>query len=150
MFPQLHDSVSEALVDHDLDFEFHETDDSAGATQEYDTNIMGRFVCNNQSCGTSGWSSKKVAITIRMYPGQEYNARVYFQRCKQCNALSEPILNETYAERVSYRLKRWRGIQVQPPPFSDAISGPHNSDLCEGCRAGHCSRSRIDDLSWQL
>lgn len=30
-----------------------------------------------------------------------------------------------------------------PPVFGDS-NGPHNSRLCEGCKAGHCSQSRDD------
>ncbi|KAE8326497.1 zinc-binding domain-containing protein [Aspergillus sergii] len=72
---------------------------------------------------------KKVAITIRMYPGDEYNARVYHQRCKSCNRLSQPILNETYAEQVAYRVKKWNGCTVEKPKYSDQSNSPHNRHL---------------------
>ena len=63
------------LEEHDLFFDFHEDDDNA-CEKEYDTNTVGRFICHNRSCPICRWSSKMVAITIRMYPGasttQEY------------------------------------------------------------------------------
>jgi len=40
---------------------------------------MGRFKCLNEVCPKAGWASKMIAITIRMYPEQQYNARVYHQ-----------------------------------------------------------------------
>lgn len=139
IYPSLHDNVSLLLEEDDIHFDFHEVDDAEGCIKEYDTNIMGRFICRNHACDSSGWSSKKIAITIRMYPGAKYNARVYHQRCKNCNSLSEPRLNESYAERVAYRLKKWRGIQMDLPSYDSKKSkGPHNSRLCEGCKAGHC------------
>lgn len=38
--------------------------------------------------------------------GKQYNALVYYQRCKVCNLLSKPILDDWYAEWVAYRLKK--------------------------------------------
>ncbi|KAB8211712.1 zinc-binding domain-containing protein [Aspergillus parasiticus] len=112
------------LDDEFLTFDFHEIDGDRGCTKDYDTSITGRFTCDNAACESTGWSSKKIVITIRMYPGDEYNARVYHQRCKSCNRLSQPILNETYAERK--------------PKYSVKSNGPHKCHLCEGCKNGHC------------
>lgn len=124
MYPSLHDGISRLLEEDDLHFAFHEVDDAEGCTKEYDTNIMGRFICRNRKCDSDGWSSKRIAITIRMYPGAEYNARVYHQRCKTCNSLSRPILNESYAERVAYRIKRWCGIHMDLPHYSANSKDP--------------------------
>ncbi|EDN03960.1 conserved hypothetical protein [Histoplasma mississippiense (nom. inval.)] len=110
MYPTHHESVSSLLQEDDLYFDFHDVDRAAGCINEYDTNIMGKFICDNKTCGTDGWSSKRIAITIRMYPREEYNARVYHQRCDGCGNLSRPVLNETYAERIVYRIKKWNGI----------------------------------------
>lgn len=139
MYPLLHDSVSRLLEENNLHFDFHDIDDATSCTKEYDTNIMGRFICRNHTCSSDGWSSKRIAITIRMYPGAKYNGRVYHQRCKSCKSLSRPILDDSYAERVAYRIMKWRGIHVYLPNYSDRSKGPHNRYLCEGCRAGHCS-----------
>lgn len=82
---------------------------------------------------------------IRMYPQAQYNARVYHQRCKDCTTLGRLVLDgDCYAERVTYWLKKWNGIAVQPPPNSGQSRGPHNRELCEGCRAGHCTNSNED------
>ncbi|PLB42673.1 3CxxC-type zinc finger protein [Aspergillus candidus] len=93
MHPSLHEAVRQRLLDTNLTLTFHATDSPAGSTHEYDTSIMGRFVCPNRACNTRGWTSKKVAITIRMYPGGEYNARVYHQRCRSCHRLARPVLD---------------------------------------------------------
>ncbi|QSZ29005.1 hypothetical protein DSL72_003514 [Monilinia vaccinii-corymbosi] len=139
MYPLLHDSVSRLLKEENLHFDFHDVDDDASCIKEYDTRVMGRFICHNDACNSHGWSSKRIAITIRMYPEEKYNGRVYHQRCRSCNSLSKPLLDDSYAERVAYRIKKWRGIQMEPPIFSGEITDPHESHLCEGCKAGHCS-----------
>jgi hypothetical protein len=111
--------------------------------REHDTGIMGKFTCANQSCPIKACTSKQIAITIREYSGLEYNARVYHQRCKSCNSLSRPELDTSYAERVSYRLAKWSGIDLEEPPYSGHSQKPHQSRLCEGCRHGHCWQSRL-------
>jgi hypothetical protein len=144
MYRALHGDVSTLLDETELHFEFHEDDDDTGYIKMHDTSIMGRFVCRNRACGSGGWSSKKIAVTIRLYPGQKYNARVYHQRCESCTSVSRPKLDQSYAERVVYWIKRWNGVQVERPPSSGNSRRPHNRELCEGCRAGHCSQSRED------
>ncbi|KAJ5650059.1 uncharacterized protein N7484_003782 [Penicillium longicatenatum] len=138
--PDLHHDVCEILSEANLrHFKFHPKDDPDACEREYDTNIMGRFACKSSTCPSNGWSSKKIAITIRLYPGSRYNARVYHQRCKRCEALSRPKVDGSYAERVAYRIKVWSGIKVQAPFYLKKESKvPHNSRLCEGCKDGHC------------
>ena len=142
MYQSLHDDVSHLLEEDDLHFDFHENDDSETCIKEYDTNVMGRFICRNPACGSNGWSSKMIAITIRMYPGAQYNARVYNQRCRGCNKLGKPRLDDSYAERVAYRLKKWCGIEMDLPDYLGQSKGPHQSNLCEGCKNGHCTQLR--------
>ncbi|KAL4782733.1 zinc-binding domain-containing protein [Aspergillus varians] len=138
MYPNLHSSVSDLLKSTGLMFTFHNGDTDRNCIEQYDTSIMGRFSCHNHNCTTKGWSSKKVAITIRMYPGDKYNARVYHQRCRQCKWVSRPGLDRSYAERIVYRLKKWNGVDVETPYYDGESKGPHNRNLCEGCKAGHC------------
>src|SRR5690242_19441633 len=107
MYPALQDSVSHLLEEDDLSFTFFAIDKDKGSIEEYDTNIKGRFKCCNKACPQAGWASKLIAITIRMYPEQQYNARVYHQRCKSCQSLSQPFPDDSYAERIAYRLKKW-------------------------------------------
>ncbi|KAH7308608.1 zinc-binding domain-containing protein [Stachybotrys elegans] len=147
MFPSLHDQVAQLLQESNLSFAFHNVDE-IHCDNEYDTNIMGRFSCHNPNCASGGWSSKVVPITIRMYSERRYNARVYHQRCILCNRLAKPRLDDSYAERVAYRLKKWSGIDVQNPFSSphDYNKPPHISDLCEGCKAGHCRRGDVGSL----
>jgi hypothetical protein len=140
MYPMLHDDVSHLLEESNLHFDFYKKDDDGeNCIEEHDTNIMGRFTCRNRACGSSGWSSKKIAITIRMYPGARYNARVYHQRCLKCNSLGKPWLDDSYAERVAYRLKKWCGVQMEMVTYSGPSKKPHENEFCEGCKAGHCS-----------
>ncbi|KAH8691070.1 zinc-binding domain-containing protein [Phaeosphaeriaceae sp. PMI808] len=140
IYPALHDDVLVLLAEEGLDFDFHEDDDDEGCIKEYDTTIMGRFICRNRACRTGGWSSRQIAITIRMYPGAQYNARVYNQHCRECDGIGKPRLTDSYAERVAYRLKKWSGIEMAQPNFSGKSKGPHESELCEGCKNGHCSQ----------
>jgi len=140
MRPDLHDKVSDLLVSGNLSFLFHYDDEVKGTLKEYDSNIMGRFICQNKACSSTGWGSKKIAISIRLYPEKQYNARVYRQRCKQCQRLGRAVLDEnSYAERIAYRLRKWSGMHVDVPYYTGQSKGPHQSDLCEGCKAGRCS-----------
>lgn len=104
MYPSLHNDVSKLLREDSLSFDFYEKDDDRSCMDSYDTNIMGRFTCHNPACQTRGWSSKQIAITIRQYSNQRYNARVYHQSCKSCETSSKPKLDHSYAEksRISY------------------------------------------------
>jgi len=140
MYSALHNDVSHLLEEDDLRFDLHENDDTESCIKKYDTNIMGRFICRNRACGSSGWSSKRIAISIWMYPGAQYNARVYNQRCQRCDSLSKPRLDDSYAERVADRLRKWCGIDMDRPIYSGQSKGPHHSNLCEGCKDGHCSQ----------
>jgi hypothetical protein len=109
-------------------------------------------------------TSHQIATTIRRYPRNRYNARVYHQRCKACSKSNrnsksnsssnlssnsspstpsvQPIVDDSYAERVAYRIKKWCGVRMEPPPFSGRARAPHRRDLCEGCRWGVCAGSR--------
>lgn len=146
MYPSLHTTISHALKEDALHYNFHSLDDPQNSIREYDTNIKGRFHCINTQCPQPGWGSKRIPITIRMYRDFEYNARVYHQRCKSCNKLSWPVLDSSYVERVVYRIKKWNGLEmVRPAYFGNDNRKPHNSESCEGCRAGRC-REGVDDL----
>ncbi|KAH7142175.1 zinc-binding domain-containing protein [Dactylonectria macrodidyma] len=144
MFPNLHDGVSHKLAQDNLSFQFYEVDDDVTCINVWDTNVTGRFACKNHKCKSKGWPSKKIAVTIRMYSEAQYNVRVYSQRCRTCNSLSRPRLDaQVYVDRVTYRLKKWSGLHVEPPPFSGEHRGDHETRLCEGCRAGHCTMGNV-------
>ena len=140
MYQNLHDDVSSLLEEDDLHFDFYKHDYSKTCIKEYDTNIMGRFICRNHACNSNRRSSMMIAINIRMYTRAHLNARVYNQRCQGCNRLGEPRLDSSYAERVAYRLKKWCGIEMDRPNHSGQSKGPHQSALCEGCKNGHCTQ----------
>lgn len=142
MYPALHKQVARLLEEDDLFFTFHKADDAEKCIKEHDTTVMGRFVCHKSACDATGWSSKMIAITIRMYPDDQYNVRVYHQRCESCNGVSRPFLDGSYAERTAWRLKKWSGIKMELPSYSKKSKGPHNESLCEGCKHGRCNRRK--------
>lgn len=107
MYQILHGDVSRLLEEDGLHFDFHENDDPKTCIKDYDTNVMGRFSCHNRACNSNGWSSKRIAITIRMYHGTQYNARVYNQRCQRCNQLGKSHLDDSYAERTILMRRGW-------------------------------------------
>lgn len=138
-YPAFHDRVAHLLEESNLYFDFYQSDDSSTCIKEHDTFVMGRFICHNKACSSNGWSSGNIAITIRMYSGDRYNAKVYFQRCQACNCIGRLVLDgNTYIERVTYRLKKWKGLVMEAPGYSQQRKGPHRRELCEGCKAGHC------------
>lgn len=154
LLPSLHDDVSALLEEDDLSFSFHAEDSPAGCIKQWDTNVIGWFVCRSDKCKDrkdNSWKSRSIATTIRLYPGAKYNARVYKQRCKHCKALGHPDLKKerlsedsSYADRVAYRIKKWCGVDVERPTFptqEPEYKGPHRVKLCEGCQAGHCSKT---------
>lgn len=111
--------------------------------ENVETNVHGRFRCDNNACDSRGWSSGAVATVIREYPDHKYNARLYHQRYQKCDQLSRPELtDDSYAVRVSNRLKIWAGHKVEKPVISGNSELPHNRELCEGCKAGVCKIGR--------
>ncbi|CZT42070.1 uncharacterized protein RSE6_01906 [Rhynchosporium secalis] len=139
MYPLLHDNVSRLLEIRGHPFTFYPVDTEHGCVRSYDTAIKGKFKCLNRECLTKAWSSKVVAITIREFTNKQYNALVYNQRCDACSILGEPKLDDTYAERIAYRLLKWSGVKQEEPVFNKQSRGPHLSPLCEGCKAGRCA-----------
>ncbi|KAF2709023.1 hypothetical protein K504DRAFT_433808 [Pleomassaria siparia CBS 279.74] len=137
MFPLLHQNVVNAVSDKVASTHFHEKDSDRDSNNEYSSHVIGKFRCSG--C-RRGWSSNMVAISIRGYPNNGYNAVVYNQRCKSCNHLGILTLDEkTYVDRVAYRVKKWAGIPVEQRPYTAKEEGPpHESSLCEGCKRGIC------------
>ncbi|KAM0339576.1 hypothetical protein ACHAPU_010876 [Fusarium lateritium] len=147
MHPDLHDEVADKLEEVQLEYSFNTNDDDLSKVELYNTNIMGKFACNNGKCKKNGWSSKQIAITIREYSRDRYNARVYHQRCKQCKSLGQLSINqESYIDRVSYRIKKWNGVEMERPVYSGTSNGPHEAALCEGCKNGQCSGGNRDQI----
>ncbi|KAH3996958.1 hypothetical protein HBH98_000890 [Parastagonospora nodorum] len=137
-FPELHQRIAEAVAPAITSTWFNKGL-KARADKDYDTNVTGKFTCDNNGCRKNGWSSGVVATRIRGYPGSGYKAIVYNQRCKSCDQLGSLKMDEeSYVERIAYRLKKWAGVPVEPPPFSGQSRGPHDEERCEGCRAGNC------------
>jgi hypothetical protein len=139
MYPSLHRDVAKAVFEDIGTTRFHDNDSGEGFSKEYPTFVVGVFVCNNNACSGAAWSSGKITLLVRKYPDNGYNAVVFGQRCKFCQRLGRLKLNEqSYIDRVSYRLKRWAGVQMELPPFDLKGTPPHKIELCEGCKRGLC------------
>ncbi|KAK1834731.1 zinc-binding domain-containing protein [Podospora conica] len=141
-YPTLHPSVVAALSDFpSVPPPLFNTTSSSPPTKTYETSIMGRFSCRNPSCASAGWGSKKIAIQIRVFrDGRTYDALVFKQRCRACEGLGVMYIDEgSYVERVVYRLKKWAGVEMETGEYNGPPRGPpHESELCEGCKAGCC------------
>ncbi|KAI2619761.1 zinc-binding domain-containing protein [Hypomontagnella submonticulosa] len=141
-FPSLHEDILEAVSDNIPNAWF--SDQDGGAHKRYSTHVMGSFKCDNGGCSNSSWGSKKVAILIRRFSDNGYNAVVFGQRCRKCNQLGTFTLDDTsYIERVAYRLKKWAGVRVETPHFSGRAGPPHETEFCEGCKRGCCREGEI-------
>ncbi|KAI1776673.1 zinc-binding domain-containing protein [Hypoxylon cercidicola] len=146
MFPSLHQDVSEA-VSSDIPRTWFNKQ-NGGAHHEYSTHVMGTFKCDNGGCSNHGWGSKKVAILIRGFSGNGYNAVVFNQRCRSCNKLGTMTLDETsYIERVAYRVKKWAGVTLEEQPHDGRTGPPHKTELCEGCQSVSGGRSEADHIA---
>lgn len=140
-FPLLHQDVSNAVSDAITSPWFNTTNDDKDFWAKYSTYVMGKFQCDNDACSKNGWGSKKVAILIRGYSGNGYNAVVFGQRCQSCNRLGILTLDKSsYVDRVAYRLKKWAGVPTEEQRYSEKKGLPHKSELCEGCKRGLCQQ----------
>ena len=146
LYPQLHEAVRSVVDEAIPSLWFNDEDTEGGLNKQHDTCVMGEFACTNRRCPKPGWSSKKVPVWIRLYGGHHpggYNAVVFNQRCSLCNRLGTLTVDEqSYIERVSYRLRKWAGAAVTPPMHDRVSRGPHVEERCEGCKHGHCSQSQ--------
>lgn len=144
MFPSLHQDVINAVSDDIASIWFQEDESNKDGNNEYSTHVMGKFRCNNSTCMTDGWSSKKVAMLIRGYRENGYHAIVFNQRCKACGQLGSLALNEeSYIDRVAYRLKKWAGVPLERQEYTTEEGLPHERSFCEGCKRGVCRQTMI-------
>ncbi|KAK6349561.1 hypothetical protein TWF696_005846 [Orbilia brochopaga] len=134
MYPQYHPQVAERVAD--VPFNPSDADDDGYK----DKNVIGSFKCSNRGC-RNVWTSGIVAAMVRRYnhPQLSYNVKVFNQRCRNCNALGiMKIDTNIYAERVARQIKIWKGEPVPRVPYFKKKTPPHETEHCEGCKAGHC------------
>ncbi|KAK5543242.1 hypothetical protein LTR46_012095, partial [Exophiala xenobiotica] len=132
-FPSLHQEVVDAVSHSMASIWFCERNTDGGSNNKYTTHVMGKLRCIKETCGTNGWSSKKVAILIRGYAEDGYNAVVFNQRCRTCSQIGTLTLDEkSYVERVAYRIQRWAGVEVEQPYQTSKGGKPHKREFCEG------------------
>ncbi|KAI6080527.1 zinc-binding domain-containing protein [Hypoxylon rubiginosum] len=142
-FPSLHHDVSNA-VSSDISRTWYNQKRGGRADDEYQPHVKGTFKCDSDGCAKHGWSSKKVAILIRRYHGNGYNADVFNQRYRSCSKLGTFTLDEaSYIDRVAYRLKKWAGVKMEVKDYNRGEGPPHETKLCEGCKAGYCQEGVI-------
>lgn len=143
LYPELFGSVDLHLK---KPFTFYNVDDDGlHALKEYDTFVSGVFLCSER-CSKRVWSSGKIAISIRLYEHDQYNARIHHQRCCVCKTLSRPTLDvDTYGVRVSYRLNRWSGFKMNPPLHGKKKTPPHDCENCAACSIGRCHHDKDDE-----
>lgn len=147
MYPSLHQPVASTLASHAIPIQFHNANSDEGTVNRYSTFVMGSFACENNVCPGGVWLSGKITILIRKYPGNEYNAVVYKQRCRYCKRLGRLDLDEqSYTDRVAYRLMKWAGMELDRPAHGGKTTKPHRSDLCEGCKRGVCEEGNRQDI----
>ncbi|KAK0749585.1 zinc-binding domain-containing protein [Schizothecium vesticola] len=144
-YPSLHEDVVNALDNVPKPAPlFNHDGRKSEIIKSCNTNIMGRFACQNPKCSSPGWGSKKIAIQIRGFRNNTYDAVVFKQRCRTCQYLGTMHIDDnSYIERVAYRLKKWAGVPVETPEYNAVVGKPpHESSLCEGCKAKCCPMLR--------
>ncbi|GKT51695.1 uncharacterized protein ColSpa_11876 [Colletotrichum spaethianum] len=140
-YPCLHKDVSKAVSDDLPSTWFNNKGTKESSINEYLTKVKGRFECINPNCSNTAWTSKTVAIVIRGYRKNGYDAVVFNQRCISCKELGIFTLDkQSYVERIAYRLKRWAGVETEQPVYAGKDGPPHQVDLCEGCKRGYCQK----------
>lgn len=108
----------------------------------HSTHVMGTFRCVTKRWRNRRWTSGHVAIHIRGYENNGYDAVVFNQRCDNCKQLGIFTLDDdTYVQRIVYRVKKWAGLDPGHAPYDDKHGPPHRKDLCEGCKAGYCTKA---------
>ncbi|KAI1367676.1 zinc-binding domain-containing protein [Xylaria arbuscula] len=135
-FPELHPKVVDA-VSGQIDSIWFNGGKSEDWIYSKKTNVMAKFKCDG--CSDHTWTSGRVAIVIKGYRGNGYSAEVFNQHCEFCDALGTMTLDqESYINRVVYRLKVWAGVPVAQPVYKAKHTPPHKDELCEGCIQGVC------------
>jgi len=146
IFPWFHKYIDEEVSPLECAWYNPSGNPDKGLKHRYNTHVMGRFRCTNEHCGTDGWASGKVAILIRGYNHNGYNAVVFNQRCKGCGQLGNFMIDrQSYVDRVAYRIQKWAGIKLEPPHYDSKPGKPHKKHLCEGCKRGVCRQENMSD-----
>ena len=148
MFPYLHKDITKALSHSMTCTWIRASNSNRAADREYTTHVMGKFRGVTTTCNSNGWSSKMVAIHIRGYPKNGYNAVVFNQRCKACDQLGTLTLDKiSYIERVTYRIQKWAGLQLEQSYHGTTKGLPQKGDFCEGCKRGVCRQTNEGEWS---
>ncbi|KAF5562874.1 hypothetical protein FNAPI_2982 [Fusarium napiforme] len=143
MYPELHGLIAEYLEEDGLSYTFRQDYQKINIKRVFDSKVVGKFECSRLGCTNRSWESNSIAIRIREYEGNQYNVKVYHQQCKRCNRYTRPEIEIlSYVDRVSFRIKKWNGIDAKPIPIDVVHKRDHMERLCEGCKKGHCSKKK--------
>ena len=105
MFPLFHHAVVNAISDELTWTWFHKGDSNDNYNNNYSTHVMASSNAPTIPGSIHSWHCKKMAILIRGYPGNGYNAPVHNQPRRTRNRLGRICDNEkSYVDRVAYRL----------------------------------------------
>lgn len=140
-YPELHEKVARLVGGTEPYILFNYDPDDNSHTHEGDTNVVGKFKCQNRNFRNE-WSSGKIYTDIFMYPSNSYRAHVYNQRCMRCRKICKPVLDDSYEVRISRRLRIWRGDSVPELPSHEKSTAPHHIERCEACRIGKCQAAK--------
>ncbi|KAK6513470.1 hypothetical protein TWF281_005093 [Arthrobotrys megalospora] len=141
LFENYHEKVSEKVEN----VAFVSTIEDGNRKAE--TNLVGKCKCIAPECGAA-WSTGTIATVIREYRRDDgklgYSAQVFNQRCKGCKQMGYMRLDvDVYVERVVRRLQIWKG-EFKPTKWNRRKMLPHDEELCEGCKDGHCLKGVIE------
>lgn len=170
LYPGLHEAVATVFRPTGLDLKFKTIDDprETWMLRSALTKVPARFECLEPSCAATvrsnrrswqrtvpkyHWRSAAVKVDVRLYAGNKYNARAYYQHCKHCNRVREPIFDgkyeALYVARISERIAEWTEVKVKLPSTNyESSGGGHRTDLCEGCKHGVCHERRSGHWDW--
>lgn len=122
-YPLLHEAVAKAFdnVSQPVPLPlFQHHAHKSKVTRDDTTSIAGRFQCRNHKGYAPSWGSKEIAIQIREFADNTYDAVVFKQLCRKCHhPASVRIDEESYVERVVCQLRKWAGVPIETPEHSE-------------------------------
>lgn len=104
--------------------------------------INGEFFCKN--CNKK-WVSGKIYTEIYHNNENSFYLKIYYQRCKKCNNIKKPSINNVGKDKIKSKLELYFGYR--DVIINDTIkkTKPHMAKYCEACKIGKCEEN-IDKL----
>ncbi|KAM8758785.1 receptor-transporting protein 3 [Rhynchonycteris naso] len=125
---------------------------------QYQQWVFARFSCS--WCSRS-WASAKVRVLFHMHWSKrdsegQVKMRVFGQRCNKCSpdSFEVPEFTEENISRVLNNLvfrilkkcykEGFKSMEEIPTVRNVSLEGPHDTDNCEACLQGFCTKSGLD------